>query len=48
MAISSALNALKNIGNIWNNEDLSTGEKLLQTLTSMGMLLPALNTLLNK
>lgn len=47
MALSSAINAIKNIGTIWSDEDLSKGEKLLQTLTSMGMLLPALNTLLD-
>jgi hypothetical protein len=29
MQASMAINALKNIGNIWNNKDLSTGEKVL-------------------
>ena len=48
MAVSSAFNAIKNIGSIWNDEDVSTGEKILQTLMSLGMLLPAINTLLDK
>ena len=47
MALSSALNAIKNIGQIWHDENLSKGEKFLQILTSVGMLLPALNTLLD-
>ena len=48
MAVGSAFNAIKNIGSIWNDKDASTGEKILQTLMSLGMLLPAINTLLNK
>lgn len=34
--LASALNSLKNIGNIWNNEDLTTGEKILQIITALG------------
>jgi len=29
MQVSMAINAIKNLGNIWSNDDLSTGEKLL-------------------
>ena len=45
MQVSMAFNAITNIGNIWNNEDLSTGEKVLQTMTAMGTLIPTLITL---
>ena len=48
MSVSMALNAIKNLGNIWSNEDASTGEKIIQTLTAMGMLLPAINSLLSE
>lgn len=33
--MTAALSDLKNLGNIWNNEDLTTGEKLLQTIMSL-------------
>jgi len=29
MQVSMAINAIQNIGNIWKNEDLTTGEKIL-------------------
>ena len=32
MSIASAMNAFGNIPSIWKNEDLSTGEKILQTI----------------
>lgn len=40
MQTAMAINALKNIGNIWNDEDLSAGEKLLQTFMSLGQIIP--------
>ena len=45
MSVASAINAFKTIGNIWNDEDATTGERILQTLMSMGMILPALNNM---
>lgn len=36
----SVINTFKNIGNIWNNEDISTGEKILQTIMAVGTALP--------
>lgn len=42
MQVSMAINAIKNIGNIWSDKDMSTGEKILQTMTAMGTLLPTL------
>ena len=48
MQVSMAINGLKNIGNIWSNEDLSTGEKLLQTMTSLSMILPVITMFTNK
>lgn len=34
-SVVSAISMLKNIGNIWDNDTLSNGEKFLQTLTSI-------------
>ena len=48
MQLTMALNAIKSIGSIWSNEDISTGEKLLQTMMSLSMILPIVTTLLNK
>lgn len=42
MQASMAINAIKNIGNIWSDKDMSTGEKILQTMTAMGTLFPTL------
>ena len=38
----SAFQMLQNIGNIWNNDDLTTGEKFAQILMNIGMALPML------
>lgn len=38
--LASSITQLKNIGNIWNNDDLSAGEKVLQTLTALGTVIP--------
>ena len=46
--VAMTANALKNIGNIWSNDNLTDGEKMLQTITSLSMVLPTLITLLNK
>lgn len=45
MSVASAINAIKSIGNIWSNDDLSTGEKLLQTMMSLGMILPLISNM---
>ena len=45
MQVSMSINAIKNLGNIWSNEDLSTGEKMLQTMTALGTLIPTLTSL---
>jgi len=38
--IGSGISQLKNLGGIWNKEDVSIGDKILQTLTSVGFALP--------
>lgn len=43
-----AVNAVKSIFNILNNENLSTGEQILQVLTSMTMIIPVLTFVTNK
>ena len=40
--VGTALNNIKNIGNIWSNESLTGGEKLLQTLTNISFTIPML------
>lgn len=40
--IASAVNSLKQIPSIFNNDDLSTGEKVLQIVTSLSMGVPML------
>ena len=43
-SVAMALSMLKGLKDIWTNEDLSTGEKLLSTLTTLGMVIPMLIT----
>lgn len=40
--LSSALNMIKGLGNIWSDEDTSYGEKVIATLSSVAMILPTL------
>ena len=40
--LASSINTIKNIGSIWSNDDLSGGEKLLQTVSNLGFALPML------
>ena len=39
MNLSMAINAVKQLGSIWSNEDLTTGEKITQSLSSISILL---------
>lgn len=39
---ASSIQAISQIGSIWNNEDLTGGEKFLQTVTNLGFALPML------
>lgn len=48
MSLSFSINALKNLGNIWNDKDTTTGEKILQTMTALGTVLPTVIALINK
>lgn len=40
--VSMALNTLKGIWDTWNNDNMSFGEKLLSTFTSLGIVVPML------
>lgn len=40
--LSSALNMIKGLGNIWSDEDTTYGEKVIATLSSVAMVLPTL------
>lgn len=42
MRLSTGIQAIKNIGSIWSNEDLSLGEKFIQSLSAISMLIPSL------
>ena len=35
-----AIQSIKNLGSIWNNEDITLGEKLTQTMMNLGMVIP--------
>ena len=47
MQVSMAINGIKRLGSIWSDDNLSDGEKMLQTLTSLGTILPAITALTN-
>ena len=38
--VGTALNNIKNLGNIWSDESLTSGEKVLQTLTNISFTIP--------
>lgn len=40
MQLGMVIQSIQNLGSIWNDDDLTTGEKVIQTLTNVGMLLP--------
>ena len=44
--LGAGLNSLANLKNVWSNENLSGGEKFLQTVTNLGMTIPMLTTAL--
>ena len=40
--VGSAIQQIQNLGSIWKNSDLSSGQKLLQTITNLAISLPML------
>ena len=44
--LAMSIQSIQRLGNIWNDDSLSDGEKLLQTATSLSMILPVLTTFL--
>lgn len=40
MTVSMGIQAIKSLGEIWSNDDLSTGEKIAQTMMSLSMIIP--------
>ena len=48
MQTATLINGVKGLFSIWNNDDLTTGEKIIQTMTSFGMLIPVITGLLSK
>ena len=44
-SVASAINTLKNLGNVFNNDDLTTGEKILQFMMSIGTVLPLITNM---
>lgn len=47
-SVAMLITTIKGLFNTWNNEDLSIGDKLLSTLTSLGIIIPMLTMALNK
>ena len=48
MSASMALQGFKSLVDTWNNEDISFGDKLIQTMMSLSMIIPAVTTVMNK
>lgn len=46
MMVASGINAIQSLGNIWNNEDLTTGEKIVQTMFALSSGLPLVTGLM--
>lgn len=47
LQLSTAINGIKRIVDIWSDEDLSAGEKMLQTFMGLASIMPVVTTLLN-
>lgn len=48
MNVASLIGGIKNMFSIWNNDDLTIGEKIIQTLSSVGMVIMSLTGIFNK
>ena len=48
VSVGTAIQQLQNLGSIWENKDLTTGQKLLQIITNLAISLPMLTTGLTK
>ena len=46
--VSMAINSIKGLFDTWNNEDMSFGEKLIATFTTLGMVIPMVTSAFNK
>ena len=44
MSFGMALSSIRSLGSIWANDDISTGEKIISTMTSLGLIVPSLTT----
>ena len=47
-AIAMVTSSVVSLVKTWNNEDMSGGEKLLQTLTTLGMIIPMITHVINQ
>lgn len=47
-SIAMAISSVKSLIETWNDTDLTFGEKMLQTLTTLGMVIPVLTTAISK
>jgi hypothetical protein len=47
-SLGAGIQQVQNLGSIWKNSDLTTGEKLLQTITNLSMSIPMLINGLSK
>lgn len=48
MSLNTAINAIKNIGNIISDDSLSTGEKAIQIFSALTMILPLITALIHR
>lgn len=44
MSFGMALSSIKSLGSIWADDDISIGEKIISTMTSLGLIVPSLTT----
>ena len=47
-SIAMTIQSIQSLGSIWNDDDKTTGEKILATMTTMGMIVPILTRTLSE
>jgi hypothetical protein len=46
--VAMTVTSIKGLFDTWNNEDMSFGEKLISTFTTLGMVIPMVTMAFNK
>lgn len=48
MQVTTLINSFTNLIDVWNNKDLTTGQKLIQTFTALATIIPIVTNVFNK